>query len=49
MGVAGGVLLGNAVMGMFAGEAEAAPAPAPEEEEEDADFADAGGWDDEEA
>lgn len=49
MGVAGGVLLGNAVMGMFAGEAEAAPAPAPEEEEDDADFADAGGWDDEEA
>jgi hypothetical protein len=48
MGVAGGVLLGNAVMGMFAGEAEAAPAPAPEEEEEDTGaMEDAGGWDEE--
>lgn len=28
MGVAGGVLLGNAVAGLFAGEAEAAEAPA---------------------
>ncbi|WP_134681831.1 DUF2076 domain-containing protein [Paracoccus ravus] len=46
MGVAGGMMLGNAVMGMFAGEAEAAPAP--EEEEEDAGaFEDAGGWDEE--
>lgn len=49
MGVAGGVLLGNAVMGMFGGEAEAAPAP--EEEPQEEDFADAGfdegGWDEE--
>lgn len=41
MGVAGGVLLGNAVMGMFAGEAEAAEAPA-EEEPQDEGFADMG-------
>lgn len=50
MGVAGGILLGNAVMGMFAGDAEAAPAPAeaPEEEEEDPGaLEDAGGWDEE--
>lgn len=49
MGVAGGMLIGNAVMGMFAGEAEAAPAPAeePEEAEESPDFEDAGGWDEE--
>ncbi|MCB1715268.1 MAG: hypothetical protein KDK05_09045, partial [Candidatus Competibacteraceae bacterium] len=30
MGVAGGVMLANAVTGMFADEAEAAPAPAEE-------------------
>ncbi|MTH76881.1 DUF2076 domain-containing protein [Paracoccus aestuariivivens] len=48
MGVAGGVLLGNAVMGMFAGEADAAPAPEAEDEEEDTGaFEDAGGWDEE--
>ena len=35
------VLLGNAVMGMFAGEAEAAEAPA-EEEPQDEGFADMG-------
>ena len=48
MGVAGGVLLGNAVMGVFGNEAEAAPPPAAEEEEElaDAGFHD-GGWDEE--
>lgn len=46
MGVAGGMLIGNAVMGMFAGEAEAAPAPA-EEAEEIAEVEDAGGWDEE--
>lgn len=34
MGVAGGVLLGNAIAGMFAGEAEAAePAPAADEQD----------------
>ena len=49
MGVAGGVLLGNAVMGMFGGEANAAePAPAEDEEEpqeeEDAGFDDGGEW-----
>lgn len=37
VGVAGGVLLGNALAGMFAGEAEAAEAP--EEAPEDAGFA----------
>lgn len=48
MGVAGGVLLGNAVMGMFGSEAEAAPPPAAEEEEELADAGfDGGGWDEE--
>lgn len=48
MGVAGGVLLGNAVMGMFGNEAEAAPPPAEEEPEEDfADAGDDGGWDEE--
>ena len=47
MGVAGGMLLGNAVMGMFADEAEAAPAPAPAEEEDTGAFEDAGGWDEE--
>lgn len=41
MGVAGGVLLGNAVMGMFGDEAEAAEAPA-EEEPQDEGFADMG-------
>lgn len=49
MGVAGGVLLGNAVMGMFGNEAQAAPPPAEDGQEED--FADAGvddgGWDEE--
>ena len=49
MGVAGGVLLGNAVMGMFGGEANAAePAPAEDQEEpqeeEDAGFDDGGEW-----
>ena len=47
MGVAGGVLLGNAVMGMFGGEAEAAPAPEEEPEEDTGAFEDAGGWDEE--
>lgn len=43
MGVAGGVLLGNALMGMLGGPAEAAPPPAedqPQDEEED--YADPG-------
>ena len=44
MGVAGGVLLGNAVMGMFGGnEAQAAEAPAGAEPAEDAGAADTGG------
>jgi len=47
MGVAGGVLLGNAVMGMLGGEAEAAPAPEEEPEEDTGAFEDAGGWDEE--
>ncbi|MGO4625226.1 DUF2076 domain-containing protein [Ensifer sp. 2YAB10] len=41
MGVAGGVLLGNAIAGMFGGneaQAAAAPAPAPEEPADDMDF-----------
>ena len=41
VGVAGGVLLGNAIAGMFAG-----PAEAGEPEMEDA-MADDGGWDEE--
>ena len=43
VGVAGGVLLGNAVMGMFAGDPAAAEEPAPEEEapaEEEMGFGD---------
>lgn len=51
MGVAGGMMLGNAVMGMFGGdEAQAAPAPeaAPEPVQEEAEaYADEGGWDEE--
>ena len=39
VGVAGGVLLGNAVAGMFAGDAQAAE-PAPEEAPVEEDFAD---------
>ena len=42
MGVAGGVLLGNAIAGMFAGEAEAAEAPAEDEGTEADSFADMG-------
>jgi uncharacterized protein len=42
MGVAGGMLLANAVAGMFAGEAQAAEAPA----DDGADLADDGGADD---
>lgn len=42
MGVAGGVLLGNAIAGMFAGEAEAAEAPAEDEGTEEDSFADMG-------
>ncbi len=44
MGVAGGMLLANAVAGMFASEAEAAEAPAEEEPELDAAAFDDGEW-----
>ncbi|GGF79452.1 ABC transporter substrate-binding protein [Paracoccus acridae] len=42
MGVAGGVLLGNAIGGMFAGDAAAAEAPAEEPMEDEAGYDDAG-------
>jgi len=42
MGVAGGVLLANAVAGMFGGEAEAAEAPDDALDDTDADLGDAG-------
>ncbi|WP_374301003.1 DUF2076 family protein [Paracoccus sp. (in: a-proteobacteria)] len=42
MGVAGGVLLGNAIGGMFAGDAAAAEAPAEEPMEDEAAYDDAG-------
>lgn len=44
MGVAGGMLLANAVAGMFAGEAQAGEAPEPEPEMEDPGFDDSGEW-----
>jgi uncharacterized protein len=45
MGVAGGMLLANAVAGMFAGEAQASEAPAePEADMGDAGFDDDGDW-----
>ena len=46
MGVAGGVLLANAVAGMFGGEAEAAEAPEGAPDDADADLGDAGFDDD---
>lgn len=46
MGVAGGVLLGNAIGGMFAGEATASEAPAEEPAEDEMAYDDAGYDDD---